>query len=69
MCKDTGFLGNGHKCNCLKQRIINEAYHMSNLSRVLHYQNFSTFDESIFSTQREDSSGVSPQENILEILS
>lgn len=42
---------------------------MSNLSRVLHHQNFSTFDESIFSTQREDSSGVSPQENILEILS
>lgn len=69
MCKDTGFLGNGHKCNCLKQRIINEAYHMSNLSRILHHQNFSTFDESIFSTQREDSSGVSPQENILEILS
>lgn len=69
MCKDTGFLGNGHKCNCLKQRIINEAYHMSNLSRVLHNQNFSTFDESIFSTQSEDSSGVSPQKNILEILS
>lgn len=34
---------------------------MSNLSRVLHHQNFSTFDESIFSTQREDSSGVSPK--------
>ncbi|MEF9992695.1 MAG: ATP-binding protein [Paraclostridium sp.] len=69
ICKDTGFLSNGHKCNCLKQKIVNEAYNMSNLSRVLHNQNFSTFDGSIFSTKREDSSGVSPQENILEILS
>lgn len=69
LCKDTGFLGNGHKCNCLKQNIINEAYHMSNLSKVLHHQNFSTFDDSIFSSQKEDSSGISPRENILEILS
>lgn len=69
ICKDTGFLSNGNKCNCLKQKIVNEAYNMSNLSRVLHNQNFSTFDASVFSTKREDSSGVSPQENILEILS
>lgn len=69
MCKDTGFLSNGHKCNCLKQKIVNKAYNMSNLSRVLYHQNFSTFDDSIFSTQRDESSGLSPRENILEILS
>ena len=69
MCKDTGFLSNGRKCNCLKQRIVNEAYNMSNLSRVLHNQNFSTFDDSIFSNERDESSGLSPRENILEILS
>ncbi|CEQ25400.1 DNA replication protein DnaC [[Clostridium] sordellii] len=69
LCKDTGFLSNGHKCNCLKQKIVNEAYNMSNLSRVLHNQNFSTFDASIFSQERDESAGMSPQENILEILS
>jgi DNA replication protein DnaC len=69
ICKDKGFLSNGHKCNCLKQRIINEAYSMSNLSRVLNTQNFSSFDASIFSSKRESDSDVSPQENMLEILS
>lgn len=69
LCKDTGFLSNGNKCNCLKQKIVNEAYNMSNLSRVLHNQNFSTFDASIFSQERDESAGMSPQENILEILS
>ena len=32
ICKDKGFLDNGHKCNCLKQEIISEAYKMSNIS-------------------------------------
>ncbi len=69
ICKDKGFLSNGHKCNCLKQKIVNEAYKMSNLSRVLNKQNFSTFDPSIFSPNRSADGDVSPQENILEILS
>lgn len=69
ICKDTGFLKNGHKCNCLKQQIINNAYNMSNLSRVLNTQNFSTFDPSKFSIERDEQIGISPQENILEILS
>lgn len=69
ICKDKGFLSNGHKCNCLKQKIVNEAYKMSNLSRVLDSQNFSTFDPSIFSPNRVEDGNISPQENILEILS
>ena len=32
---------------------INEAYKMSNLSRMLNTQNFSTFDASIFSTEKD----------------
>ena len=39
ICKDKGFLDNGHKCNCLKQEIINEAYKMSNISRMLEKEN------------------------------
>ena len=69
ICKDTGFLKTGKKCNCLKQQIINQAYSMSNLSRILNTQNFSTFDHSKFSMERDEHLGISPQENILEILS
>ena len=69
ICKDTGFLKTGKKCNCLKQQIINQAYSMSNLSRILNTQNFSTFDPSKFSMERDEYLGISPQENILEILS
>ncbi len=69
ICKDTGFLKNGKKCNCLKQEIINNAYSMSNLSRILNMQNFSTFDASKFSTEKDEQFGISPNENILEILS
>ena len=67
-CNDRGFLQNGHKCNCLKQEIINDAYKMSNLSKVLHSQNFSTLDTSIFSKERVSGSNISPYENILEIV-
>ena len=31
------------KCNCLKQEIINEAYKMSNISRMLEKENFTNF--------------------------
>ncbi|MGL5330256.1 MAG: ATP-binding protein [Peptostreptococcaceae bacterium] len=68
-CNDRGFLKNGHKCNCLKQEIINNAYKMSNLSRVLDGQNFSTLDTTIFSTEKLPGSNISPYENILEIVS
>ena len=48
VCKDKGFLQSGQKCNCFKQEIVNEAYKMSNLSRMLNTQNFSNFDGSLF---------------------
>ena len=69
ICNDRGFLKNGHKCNCLKQEIINDAYKMSNLSRVLDIQNFSTLDTSIFSKDKVEGTNISPYENILEIIS
>ena len=50
---DKGSLDNGHKCNCLKQEIIIEAYKMSNISRMLEKESFTTLDTSI-----------SPSENI-----
>lgn len=65
ICQDRGFLKTGHKCNCLKQQIINEAYKMSNLSRVLDSQNFDTFDSSVFSPEKGPSGNMSAQENIM----
>lgn len=65
ICNDRGFLKNGQKCNCLKQEIINKAYKMSNLSRVLETENFSTFDSSVFSSHVEQGSDMSAQENML----
>lgn len=68
-CKDTGFLGGGKKCSCLKQEIINEAYRMSNLSRVLEKENFNNFDINIFSDEVIKEKNLSPRQNMLKILS
>jgi len=69
LCKDKGFLDNGHKCNCLKQEIINEAYRMSNISRMLEKENFTTLDTTIFSSEKDSESNISPQQNMLQIVS
>ena len=68
-CKDTGFLEGGKKCSCLKQEIINEAYRMSNLSRILEKENFDNFDINIFSDEIQNGRKLSPKQNMLKILS
>lgn len=68
-CKDTGFTPNGEKCSCFKQEIINEAYKMSNLDRVLSKENFANFNFDIFSPVRPEGAGISPRENMLDIFS
>lgn len=69
ICKDKGFLDNGNKCNCLKQEIINEAYKMSNISRMLEKENFTILDTSIFSSEKDPELNISPQQNMLQIVS
>ncbi|WP_300276338.1 ATP-binding protein [Peptacetobacter sp.] len=68
-CKDTGFLEGGKKCSCLKQEIINEAYRMSNLNRILDKENFDNFDLNIFSDEIKNGRKLSPRQNMLKILS
>ncbi len=68
-CEDKGFLPSGEKCKCLKQEIINEAYKMSNLNKVLSKENFNNFDFNIFSPIRPEGSNISPRENMLDIFS
>ena len=67
ICKDRGFLKDGNKCNCLKQRIINEVYKTSNISQIL--ENQPVFDLSIFSDEIDEAHGISPRQNMQNILS
>ncbi|WP_101773877.1 ATP-binding protein [Peptostreptococcus faecalis] len=67
-CKDTGFLENGQKCNCLKQRILNDSYKMSNLDKILHEDNFDKFDFDIFSDEITPGYDISPRDNIKSIF-
>ncbi|MCT4565602.1 MAG: ATP-binding protein [Maledivibacter sp.] len=69
LCKDTGFVSNGKKCKCFKQKLIDKAYAMSNLSNSLNNENFQTFDINIFSNKKFEDEDLTPRENMLNILS
>ncbi len=59
-CKDTGFVG-GERCSCLKQRLINKYYELSNLKKVLQTENFDTFDLNYYADDIDSRLGVSPK--------
>ncbi|MCL1843347.1 MAG: ATP-binding protein [Defluviitaleaceae bacterium] len=68
-CADTGFITHepgspAITCACLKQRLIEEHYSISNLRRVLNDENFDTFDIRLFSTKMIESEGLSPRANM-----
>lgn len=67
-CKDTGFLSNGKKCNCLKQNLVTRAYRMSNLSNVLSKENFQSFNIDIFSNEPFGNERMTPKENMTDIV-
>lgn len=67
VCSDTGFDEDGKKCVCFKQRLINEAYSMSNMSELIKKNNFSTFSLDCYSRESEDGL-LSPYENMEKIL-
>ncbi|SHH52350.1 ATP-binding protein [Tepidibacter thalassicus] len=68
-CKDTGFIKNGIKCDCLKQELINNAYKISNLSKMVEKENFNHFDINLFSDKKSDDEEISPRENMWHIYS
>lgn len=68
-CKDTGFLEKGDKCHCFKQKLINQAYDMSNMAKVLASQNFEKFNIELFSDAKFGNEKLSPKENMLDIYS
>lgn len=71
-CKDTGVIFDGHSssmCHCFKQKYINLVFGQSNLSAIAK-ENFSTFDESLYSDKviaERFNSNDSPRQNILHI--
>lgn len=65
-CKDTGQTEHG-RCRCLKQRIIEKYYEMSNLAKVLAQENFDAFNINFYSDVTDPSKGISPRENINRI--
>lgn len=66
VCMDTGFIENGEKCSCFKDKIIHEIYKSSNLSLVMSDMCFENFSLDYYSDNREN--GVSEREIIESIL-
>lgn len=65
-CQDTGYDENGKKCSCFTQKLINEAYSMSNMEDIIKKQNFDTFSLDYYSKQK-NADGISPYENMIKI--
>lgn len=67
ICSDTGYDENGGKCICFRQKLINEAYSMSNMSEMIKKQNFDTFSLSYYKKDKGEE-GISPYENMEKIV-
>ena len=72
-CNDTGYITNDNyrtiMCSCLRQELLDIAYNKSNISNI-NKENFSTFDETIFSPEVDIAKykfNVSPRNNIISI--
>lgn len=66
ICNDTGYIRKGNKtimCNCLKQKIFNIEYNKSNIGNI-EKENFSTFNELLYSDEIDENLNISPRENI-----
>lgn len=73
ICKDTGYVMDknykSNMCNCLKQKLLNDSFHKSNLSN-LDNENFTTFNENRFSDDVDLAKyklNISPRKNIINI--
>jgi len=71
-CEDTGYIQNApgrpaERCPCLKQRLINEYYSLSNMKEVLQDENFDTYDLRLFSDAILPNEGLSPNVNMQTI--
>ena len=71
-CNDTGYIfvnGKTEMCNCLKQKLLNLSYDVSNLSNIKK-DTFDNFNEELFSSEVNTTKyrlKISPRENINRI--
>ncbi len=68
ICQDTGYIGTA-KCDCLKQRLIEKYYDMSNVREAVKAENFDTFDFRLYSDETIEGTGYSPRQSIQMIYS
>ncbi len=68
ICHDSGFNKKGKRCTCFKQKMINHAYDMSNVSHILSKENFTTFNIDLYSDDPVEGQEVSPRENMKQVL-
>ncbi|MCL2285165.1 MAG: ATP-binding protein [Firmicutes bacterium] len=71
-CLDTGYLPvspgyPAERCQCLKQRLIDAYYSLSNMKEVLEDENFDTYDLRLFDTNIVPNEGLSPHVNMQTI--
>ena len=73
ICKDTGYIQKDNyqteMCSCLKQKLLDISFNKSNMSN-LDKENFSTFNELLFSNEANPTKyrfPISPRENMLKI--
>ena len=73
ICKDTGYIQKENyqteMCSCLRQKLLDISFNKSNMSN-LDKENFSTFNELLFSNEANPKKyrfSISPRENILKI--
>ena len=63
LCQDTGYAEN-IRCGCLKQRLIDKYYDLSNVRGLLEEENFDTFDFKYYSQNVNPAQGLSPYRNM-----
>lgn len=68
LCKDTGYLEDGKRCKCYKQRIIEVLYNMSNIKEMIKKENFNVFNINVFSNNKYKDEEVTPRQNMYTIL-
>ncbi len=54
ICRDTGFLENGQRCNCLKTLVADAMGASSNLTEFMKEQTFQNVDYSVFAKQPKE---------------
>ena len=67
LCQDTGYT-QYEQCRCLKQRLIDYAYHQSGLHQILERENLAHFDLSLFDDQPIPAETMTPRQNMQQLL-